>query len=144
MVEFISSQQSDNQERGKLILILDEEYQSSLDLRQTLESSGYRTTLHHSLSDFQIAELDLTEFHLIICDSDNGLGVWRFLLDRIRSKGLVTQLVLTSRKKGESEWYEALQLGVFDFLVKPYSMSEVLRIASNALSINYSQKFQTA
>ena len=144
MVQYISSKRCKNQERAKSILILDEEYQGSLYLRQSLESSGYRIVLHHPVGDFQIAELNLAEFDLIICDSDNGLGVWRFLLDRIRSRKLVTQLVLTSRKAGESEWYEALQLGVFDFLVKPYSMSEVLRITSNALSMNYSHKFRTA
>jgi len=62
-------------------------------------------------------------------------------LDRIRSQKLRTQLVLTSRKAAESEWLEALQVGVFDLLPKPLSKSEVQRVAANALSMNYNGNF---
>jgi DNA-binding NtrC family response regulator len=128
----------------KSILILDEEFQAGENLKQILEGSGYRIDLRRSISDFRIAELDLAGFDLVICDSENGLRLWNFLLDRIHSQKLLTQLVVISKKARGSEWFEALQLGVFDFLVTPYSTNEVLRIVSSAFLMNYSQKFQTA
>ncbi len=144
MLNSVSSKRIESVYRSKSILILDEEGQASQNLKQSLEKSGYRTELHHSIGDFRIAELDLAGFDLVICDFDNGLGVWKFLLDRIHTQKLLTQLVVISKKARESEWYEALQLGVFDFLIKPYSTPEVLSIVSSALLMNYSRKFQTA
>ena len=129
---------------SKLILVLDEEEESSQQLKQSLEDLGHRIDVHPSMSDFQIAELDLAKFDLVICDLDNGPGLWRFLLERIRELRLDTQLVLTSQKAAETEWLEALQLGVFDFLVKPYSKSEILRVTANALTMNYNRMFKTA
>ena len=129
---------------SKSILVLDEEEQSSRHLKESLESLGHQVDLRQSINDLQIAELDLTKSDLVICDSDAALGVWKFLLNRIRSLRLDTQLVLTSRQAGESDWLEALQLGVFDLLVKPYSKSEVLRVTLNALTMNYNQRFMTA
>jgi DNA-binding NtrC family response regulator len=144
MLNSVPSRRNGRKKRSKSILILNEEGHATQTLKQCLEGSGYQIDLRHSISDFRIAELDLAGFDLVICDSDNGLGVWKFLLDRIHSQKLLTQLVVISKKARESEWYEAIQLGVFDFLIKPYSTHEVLRIVSSALLMNYSRKFQTA
>jgi len=67
--------------------------------------------------------------------------VWKHLLDRIRAQRLDTQLILTSRTAAEREWLEALQVGAFDLLAKPYLKSEVLRVTSNALAMNYNRRF---
>jgi DNA-binding NtrC family response regulator len=129
---------------SKSLLVLDEDESSSQDLKQRLEDVGHRIELRPSIGDFPMAKLDLAKFDMVICDSDNGQGVWKFLLARIRVQRLNTQLVLTSQKAAETEWLEALQLGVFDLLVKPYSKSEVLRITANALTTKYSHNFKTA
>ena len=144
MLNDVSAKRNGGQNRSKSILILDEDGQNSRNLKQSLKSSGYRIELRHSVSDFRIAQLDLAGFDLVVCDIDNGLGVWKFLLDRIHSRKLFTQLILISRKSRQSEWYEALQLGVFDFVIKPYSAVEVSRIVSSAFLINYSERFQIA
>lgn len=144
MLNSVTSKRNGSLYRSKSILILVEEGQATRTLKQRLEGLGHRIDFRHSISDFQIAELDLTGFDLVICDSENGLGVWKFLLDRIHSQKLLAQLVVISKKARDSEWYEALQLGVFDVLIKPYSTHEVLRIVSSALLVNYSRKFQTA
>jgi len=143
MLNRVPSNRKESLCRSKSILILDEEGQAAQTLKQCLEGSGYQIDLRHSTSNFQIADLDLAGFDLVICDSDSGVGVWKFLLDRIQTQKLLTQLVLISRKARESEWYEGLQRGVFDFLIQPYSTNEVLSIVSSALLMNYSRKFQT-
>jgi hypothetical protein len=76
--------------------VLDEDEQSSQYLKESLGDLGYQVDLRQSISDFQIAELDLARFDLVICDSDIGLGVWKFLLNRIRLQRLDTHLVLAS------------------------------------------------
>ena len=126
---------------SRSILVVDEEEQTSQHLSESLASLGHQVDFLQSVVDFQLADLDLTKFDLVICDSETALGVWRLLLARIRSQRLRTQLVLTSRKAEESEWLEALQLGVFDLLPKPLSKSEVQRVAVNALAMNYNSNF---
>jgi len=125
-------------------MVLDEDEESRLALQQSLDELGHRTEQFSSLSDRQIPEFDLAKFDLVICDLDNGSGVWKHLLDRIRMQRLDTQLVLASQKAAEREWLEALQLGAFDLLVRPYSKSEVRRVITNALAMNYNRQFTTA
>ncbi len=128
----------------KSILVLDGDQDSSWELKLSLEGSGYRVDWCNWPGNSQIAASNLADFDLVICDLDNGLGVWKLLLDWIRAQRLDTQLVLTSRQAAEREWLEALQLGVFDLLIKPYSRSEILRVTGNALTMNYNSRFKTA
>src|SRR5262245_21454203 len=109
--------------RSKFIMVLDEDEKSRRVLEESLEGSGHHTESFRCLSDLQITEFNFARFDLVICDLDSGLAVWKNLLDRIRRQRLDTQLVLTSRKAAEQEWLEALQLGAFDLLLKPYSKS---------------------
>jgi DNA-binding NtrC family response regulator len=125
----------------KSIMVLDEDEESRTTLEQSLDELGHRTTLFLSLSDLQIPEFDFAGFDLVICDLDKTPGVWKHLLNRIRAQRLGTQLILTSRTAAEREWLEALQVGAFDLLAKPYLKSEVLRVTSNALAMNYNRRF---
>jgi len=128
---------------SKFIMVLDQDEKSRQALEESLEGSGHHTESFHCLSDVQITEFNFAKFDLVICDLDNGLEIWKNLLARIRMQCLDTQLVLSSGKAAEREWLEALQLGVFDLLVKPYSKSEVLRVTGNALAMNYNHRFRT-
>lgn len=129
---------------AKSILVLDEEVQTTSDLKAVLEALGHRVDVRARVTEALLAKLDLGKFDLVICDSDHDAGLWKRVLNRIRSHRLDTQLVLTSRQSAEVEWLEALQLGVFDLLPKPYSTSETLRVTTNALAFNYNHKFKTA
>ena len=122
-------------------MVLDGDEDSRVALEESLDELGHRTQLFPFPKALQVPEFDFAGFDLVICDLDEVPELWKRLLDRIRAQGLNTQLVLTSRKAAEREWLEALQLGAFDLLAKPYSKSEVLRVALNALSMNYNQRF---
>src|SRR5262249_54596766 len=118
-------------------MVLDGDEDSRMALEESLDELGHRTQLFPCLRALEIPEFDFAEFDLVICDLDEVPDLWKCLLDRIRTHRLDTQLVLTSRKAAEREWLEALQVGAFDVLAKPYLKSEVLRVTSNALSMNY-------
>ena len=102
---------SENSHGQRSIMVLDEDEKSRQILERNLAESGHRTESLPCLSDLQIPEFDLARFDLVICHLDNGLRVWKGLLDRIRAQRLDTQLVLTSQKAAEREWLEALPAG---------------------------------
>ena len=128
-------------DQTKSIMVLDGDQDSRTALQESLDELGHRTHLFSCPRALEIPEFDFAGVDLVICDLDELPQLWKCLLDQIRAQGLDTQLVLSSRKAAEQEWLEALQLGAFDLLAKPYSKSEVLRVTSNALSMNYNQRF---
>lgn len=62
---------------------------------------------------------------VVLCDSDSG---WREVLDEFRSIPHPPALIVTSRMADDRLWSEALNLGAYDVLAKPYQPDEVLRV----------------
>lgn len=69
---------------------------------------------------------------LMICDDRLEDGDWRVILDATMKRGYPPHLIVTSRLADERLWAEALNLGCYDVLVKPYDTSEVIRVVSTA------------
>jgi len=69
---------------------------------------------------------------VVICDCDVSPGTWREMLDHISLLPDPPLLIVTSRLADERLWAEALNLGAWDLLAKPFDADEVMRIVSVA------------
>ena len=72
-----------------------------------------------------------TEIPIILCEQD-VYGTWREMLERISLMDHPPYLVVTARLADEYLWAEALNVGAYDVLSKPFNRTEVIRIVSLA------------
>jgi DNA-binding NtrC family response regulator len=70
---------------------------------------------------------------LVICDCDITSVTWGVALDRISLLPDPPLFIVTSRLADDYLWAEALNLGAWDVLAKPFDVDEVIRIVSSAL-----------
>jgi DNA-binding NtrC family response regulator len=69
---------------------------------------------------------------IVICDCDTTPGTWGEMLDHISLLPDPPLLIVTSRLADERLWAEALNLGAWDVLSKPFDTNEVIRSVSIA------------
>lgn len=69
---------------------------------------------------------------VVLCDNDHQPDEWKEMLDHINRLPEAPCLIVTSRQADDRLWVEALNLGAYDVLAKPFDRSEVLRTLSNA------------
>lgn len=68
-----------------------------------------------------------TRFHLVISETDLPAGTWKDVLAEIQRLPKPPFLIVTSRFADERLWAEALNLGAYDVLSKPFVNVEVAR-----------------
>lgn len=66
---------------------------------------------------------------VVLCDSQLN---WRQLLDQLRGLPEPPFLIVTSRLADDRLWSEALNLGAYDVLAKPFDSNEVTRVLAMA------------
>ena len=74
--------------------------------------------------------LDLLQRHdvsVVLCERDLMPGTWIDILKHIQSTPHPPYLIVTSKYADERLWLEALNLGAWDVLAKPFDRSEVIR-----------------
>jgi len=69
---------------------------------------------------------------LIVCEHDLLPGTWIQLLDEIRLLSIPPLLIVTSRVTDGYVWAEAINMGAYDVLAKPFDRTEVTRVLSAA------------
>lgn len=69
---------------------------------------------------------------IVICDCEITTGTWEEMLDHLSLLPDPPLVILTSRLADERLWAEALNLGAWDVLAKPFNADEVVRIAGIA------------
>jgi DNA-binding response OmpR family regulator len=69
---------------------------------------------------------------IVICDCDITQGTWGEMLDHISLLPDPPLLIVTSRLADDRLWVEALNLGAWDVLAKPFDADEVIRSVSVA------------
>ncbi|SPE38900.1 hypothetical protein SBA3_30015 [Candidatus Sulfopaludibacter sp. SbA3] len=69
---------------------------------------------------------------IVICDCDISSGTWGEMLDHISFLPDPPLLIVASRLADERLWAEALNLGAWDVLAKPFDAGEVKRIVNIA------------
>jgi len=66
-------------------------------------------------------------FHVVLCDDDRMPHAWKELLAGFEGFSQPPSLIVTSRLADERLWAEALNLGAYDLLARPFDAAEVLR-----------------
>ena len=66
---------------------------------------------------------------IVLCDSEMN---WRQLIEDFRNLPDPPHLILTSRIADDRLWSEALNLGAYDVLAKPFDSKEVVRVLTMA------------
>jgi len=69
---------------------------------------------------------------LVVTDRDLAPGFWRDILERILLLPDSPVLIVTSRLADEYLWAEALNLGAYNVLAKPFDASEVVHVLGSA------------
>jgi DNA-binding NtrC family response regulator len=69
---------------------------------------------------------------IVFCNSDLRPGLWQEMLDHVSALPEPPYLIVTSRLADDRLWAEALNLGAYDVLAKPFDRSEVDRIVRSA------------
>jgi DNA-binding NtrC family response regulator len=69
---------------------------------------------------------------ILMCACDQQPDTWKEMLEVFATMSHPPLLIVTSRTADERLWAEALNLGAYDVLAKPFDQSEVTRIVSMA------------
>lgn len=67
------------------------------------------------------------DISVVLCEQDLKSGTWMDLLERLNALPNPPSLIVTSRLADDRLWAQALNLGAWDVLSKPFDPSEVLR-----------------
>src|SRR5215831_15834214 len=79
---------------------------------------------HHLTSALELLRQD--DIAVVLCEHDLSPGRWLDLLNQTRQLPQAPSVVVTSRLADERLWGEALNLGAWDVLAKPFDRDEVL------------------
>jgi DNA-binding response OmpR family regulator len=113
------------------ILLADDDLDLATFLSKSLESEGH--SVHTALDeDSVISELQRQNYKLIILDLNFGQTDGLKLLEKLRSRGLETPVMVLSARDRVSDRIQSLNLGADDYITKPFSFQE-LAARTNAL-----------
>jgi len=79
-----------------------------------------------------VALLQETQISVVVCERDLDAGTWKDMLDHLTLLPQPPCLIVTSRLADDCLWAEALNVGAYDVLAKPFDRNEVLRSVSLA------------
>lgn len=84
--------------------------------------------------DMPSATARLTEetVPIVLCERECVSGNWKDMLESVGKSSAPPMLIVISRTADEYLWAEALNLGAYDVLSKPYHPAEVVRVLSMA------------
>ncbi len=123
------------EKRKEKILIVDDESSLREMLAILLEREGYQI---EEAADGQIALglIQTSEFDLIISDMKmpclGGIG----LLRKVREQEIKTPMLMITGFSSTEEAVEAMKLGAYDYITKPFKNDEIRLVIKNALEHN--------
>ena len=91
-----------------------------------------------------LAVLNQCEVSVVLCEHDLMPGDWRDMLRCLLERPRPPALIVTSRLADERLWAEALNLGAWDVLAKPFDRSEVICSIERAFQHWYSSSSRQA
>jgi putative two-component system response regulator len=114
------------------VLIVDDDRQVLNVLSQLLQTRGYDTACVADVAEAR-ARLEVEPFHLILCDvrlpGESGL---QFAQELVTSYPQIAVVMVSGLDEGDIA-ETALEIGVYDYILKPFSPSEVFISVANAL-----------
>ncbi len=131
-VERDRSRRSGDDAGGPAVLSISPVEEDHRSLRRILEGSGWALSEALDLAS-ALALLQQGEIAVVLCEQALGPATWIDLLERINAMADAPLLIVTSRCADERLWAEALNLGAWDVLAKPFRRGEVLRIVRSGL-----------
>jgi DNA-binding response OmpR family regulator len=106
------------------ILLADDDPQLATFLSKSLESEGY--SVHTALDEGSVfSELKRQNYQLIILDLNFGPTDGLKLLEKLRTSGVETPVLVLSARNRVSDRIESLNLGADDYVTKPFSFQEL-------------------
>ncbi len=119
--------------RNIKILVADDDAQMQLAVRTTLERAGFEVvTVGNGASALENLEND--SFDLIISDQKMPELTGSELLTSIQERNITTPFIMITAYGTINQAVEAMQLGAADFITKPFSAEDLLRIIERVLS----------
>ena len=116
---------------GKILIVDDEETLCDL-LSETLLNEGYEVAKAYN-GQSAVDEIESHEFDAVILDlflpKKSGIEV----LKHIAGKKITTQVIMATGYSDMSTAVEALKLGAFDFLLKPFNINNLKMILVKAV-----------
>src|SRR5215471_13144473 len=111
------------------------------------DHASLQTIFGHSMWTLFIADchaaaysiLRQRDISVVLCERDLETGNWTDLLGCISDLQLRPSVIVTSRLADDHLWAEALNLGAWDVLAKPFERNEVLRSIKAAWQHWYNQ-----
>lgn len=96
--------------------------------------SGPKWAIHkaHTISSAMAQLKKHSGIPLLICDRELWPGTWKDMLKKLDGLSDPPFLIVTSRSADEQLWAEALNLGAYDVLAKPFDATEVNRTLASA------------
>lgn len=123
-----ASEAGNNIIRVLSLMPLEEDHEN---LKQIL--AGPRWALHEVVTlAAATAYLRGNDLSLVLCDADASPDAWKELLRLIAGTRDAPLLIVSSRLADERLWAEALNLGAYDVLAKPFEAAEVIRVLTHA------------
>jgi two-component system, OmpR family, phosphate regulon response regulator PhoB len=121
-------------EHRERILIVDPDVASATPLLNKLAQAGFQVTTVNSGEQARVA-IEEENPHLVILDWDLPGAVTIDLVQRVRhgARGQRSRLIAVSQYGGEQAVVTSLELGVDDYVVRPYSSSELVARAQALL-----------
>jgi DNA-binding response OmpR family regulator len=102
------------------------------DLHGTLDPSHtFKVNACATLASGLLA-LRKRQFEVVVCERDLPPGSWKDVLEQVTILPDPPSLIVTSRLADERLWAEALNLGAYDVLTKPFDRTEAMRVVGAA------------
>ena len=79
-----------------------------------------------------LAQIRNGRIPVLLCGCDQKPDTWKEMLQELSQVSKPPLLIVTSRTADERLWAEALNLGAYDVLAKPFDHSEVARVICHA------------
>lgn len=122
-----------NPDRAITVLVVDDDPQLQLAMKTTLMRKGYEVTV---AGDGKVALdlLDKESFDIIITDQRMPEMTGQELLQALQTRGNTIPVVMITAHGTITQAVEAMQLGAADFITKPFSPEDLLRIVERVIS----------
>jgi len=101
-------------------------------LRQDSQPSQKWKLAAASTLEAATAMLRINQFPIALCEHDLSPGTWKELFGRAMRMPHSPLVIVTSRLADERMWAEALNLGAWEVLAKPFDPAEVIRVVDSA------------
>jgi len=113
------------------VLYVGANHDELVSLRRILPAALWRAQ-HALTATAAIRELRLVNYDVVLCEKELEDATWAEILEIVAGVPAGPVLVVASLFADEQLWAEALNLGAYDVLAKPFEAAEVNRVLLSA------------